>query len=219
MSRELTIEVVLADGRRVGVAVARKRVKNLNLRMRRDGSLAASVPARSSRERIEAFLDGHAGWIERQLARREAARRAREASPGAVPLWGRLVDAREAGAEDDDGLRALYRRETASALPAVAAELEARTGVAAAGWSIRDMRTRWGSCTPATGRIRINPRLAAYPRGCLEAVVAHELTHLVEANHGTRFHALLDAWCPGNREATALLRRSAAEVAQEAGGA
>lgn len=216
MSQELTVEVSLSDGSRVEVAVAWKRVKNLNLRIRRDGTLAASVPARTSRERVEAFLKRHVPWIEGQLARRERRRAAEAAAPGMVPLWGRLVDAREAGAEDEDGLRALYRREVSAALPALATSLERRTGLAATGWSVRDMRTRWGSCTPATGRIRINLRLAAYPPRCLEAVVAHELTHLAEAGHNARFHTLLDAWCPGNREATALLRRPALEVAEGA---
>lgn len=75
------------------------------------------------------------------------------------------------------------------------------------------MRTRWGSCTPATRAVRINTRLAAYPLACLEFVVAHELTHLMEPSHNARFHALLDTWCPANRELPALLRRPAREVA------
>ena len=87
-------------------------------------------------------------------------------------------------------------------------------GVAASSWSLRSMRTRWGSCTPATRAVRINTRLAAYPPACLEFVVAHELTHLMEPSHNARFHALLDAWCPANRELSALLRRPAREVAR-----
>lgn len=70
------------------------------------------------------------------------------------------------------------------------------------------MKTRWGSCTPATRTIRINARLAAYPPLCLEMVVTHELVHLIEPSHNARFHALLDTYCPRNREASALLRRS-----------
>ena len=77
--------------------------------------------------------------------------------------------------------------------------MEARIGVHATRWSVRVMKTRWGSCTPKTGAIRINARLAAYPPECLEFVVAHELVHLLEPSHNARFHTLLDEFCPGNR--------------------
>lgn len=70
------------------------------------------------------------------------------------------------------------------------------------------MKTRWGSCTPKTGAIRINARLAAYPPECLEFVVAHELVHLLEPSHNARFHALLDEFCPGNRHPAKLLREA-----------
>ena len=85
------------------------------------------------------------------------------------------------------------------ALPDVVERMEARIGVHAARWSVRVMKTRWGSCTPKTGAIRINARLAAYPPECLEFVVAHELVHLLEPSHNARFHALLDEFCPDNR--------------------
>ena len=70
------------------------------------------------------------------------------------------------------------------------------------------MKTRWGSCTPKTGAIRINARLAAYPSECLEFVVAHELVHLLEPSHNARFHTLLDEFCPGNRHLAKLLREA-----------
>jgi predicted metal-dependent hydrolase len=49
---------------------------------------------------------------------------------------------------------------------------------------------RWGSCTPATGTIRISARLAGHPPCVLDYVLVHELAHLVEANHSPAFHAL-----------------------------
>ena len=110
----------------------------------------------------------------------------------------------------------LYRNELARALPAVAARLEAACGHRASRWSLRRMKSRWGSCTPATRAIRINTNLAAYPPACLEFVVAHELVHLMEPSHNARFHALLDTYCPHNREASALLKRSARDVASTA---
>lgn len=55
---------------------------------------------------------------------------------------------------------------------------------------VPNQTTRWGSCTPATGEIRLSDRLSAFPAWVIDYVVVHELAHLVEANHGPRFHAL-----------------------------
>lgn len=56
-------------------------------------------------------------------------------------------------------------------------------------WSDRQL-TRWGSCTPSHGRIRISNRLADMPEWILDYVLVHELAHLEEANHGPRFRQL-----------------------------
>lgn len=57
---------------------------------------------------------------------------------------------------------------------------------------IRRMRSRWGSCTPKTQRIRINEALRFHPLYALEYVVVHELVHILEASHNARFYALLE---------------------------
>lgn len=57
-------------------------------------------------------------------------------------------------------------------------------------WSGRQVH-RWGSCTPATGTIRISERLSRYPSWVLDHVIVHELAHLVEPNHSPAFHALV----------------------------
>ena len=127
-----------------------------------------------------------------------------------MPLWGQLVEL-PAGTTPDE----LYRRELAARLPEVVARMEAATGRHAAAWQLRAMSSRWGSCTPATGRIRVNVRLAAYPPACLDYVVAHELTHLAEPSHDARFHELLARAYPDERAARAVLRRDARELAEE----
>jgi len=57
-------------------------------------------------------------------------------------------------------------------------------------WSSRQMK-RWGSCSPEAGRIRISDRLAAMPGWVLDSVLVHELAHLVVADHGPDFRALV----------------------------
>jgi predicted metal-dependent hydrolase len=53
---------------------------------------------------------------------------------------------------------------------------------------------RWGSCTPSTGVIRLSDRMAGFPVWVVDAVIVHELAHLVERSHGPRFQALVQRY-------------------------
>lgn len=59
---------------------------------------------------------------------------------------------------------------------------------------VDNQHSRWGSCTPAEGTIRVSSRLAGFPPWVLDYVLVHELAHLIEANHGPRFYALVDRY-------------------------
>ena len=80
----------------------------------------------------------------------------------------------------------LYTSEVTSALRDIVHAYEIEMGVAVSRVSVRSMKTRWGSCTPKTGAIRIARELATYPVECLDMVVAHELVHLLEPSHNQR---------------------------------
>lgn len=210
MARRTTTRTLFAGGPGgVPVEVERKRVRRLNLRVRADGSAHLSVPARCPLAEAQRFLDAHETWLRDHVRRRAA--RADVPDDGLVPLWGALVPL-PAGTTPDE----LYRTELAARLPEVASRMEAALGVRASGWQLRAMSTRWGSCTPRTARVRVNVRLAAYPPTCLDYVVAHELTHLLEPSHDERFHALLARAYPDERTARALLRRPARDVSVDA---
>ena len=224
----------------VAVECARKRVKNMNLRVRRDGTVALSVPDGTGTAEAQSMLERHRRWLERRLARRSAAVAAPLLERGSIPLWGSPVrldanfderrqrararlDAGKAvldlptGTPKDAEEQArrlvdrLYRAEVERALPPIARTYEEALGVHAESWSVRRMASRWGSCTPGTGRMRVNLALAAYPPRCLDYVVAHELAHLVEPSHSVRFHSLVASVCPHAVEARALLKRAPAE--------
>ena len=215
--------ILNVDGLEIPVSVVRKRVKNLNLRVRADGTVTLSIPQHLPLARAREFLDRKGDWIAERVRRNIERRASPDLAgelPDRIPLWGKLVprdsvqansgqaasdrDASGQGAPgqtaiDQAALDELYRTEVLRALPGIVERMEARIGVHAARWSVRVMKTRWGSCTPKTGAIRINARLAAYPPECLEFVVAHELVHLLEPSHNARFHTLLDEFCPDNR--------------------
>lgn len=106
----------------------------------------------------------------------------------------------------------LYTSEVTTALRDMVRTYEIAMDVAASRVSVRSMKTRWGSCTPKTGAIRIARELAAYPVECLDMVVAHELVHLLEPSHNQRFHALLDTYCPNNRALSQRLKQPPIET-------
>ena len=82
-----------------------------------------------------------------------------------------------------------------------------RHGISANGFEIRRMKNRWGSCTHE-GRILLNPDLIIAPKMCIEYVIAHELCHLREHNHGPAFYKLLHRVLPDWEERRKVLNGS-----------
>lgn len=148
--------ILNVDGLEIPVSVVRKRVKNLNLRVRADGTVTLSIPQHLPLARAREFLDRKGGWIaervRRNIERRPSPDLAGEL-PDRIPLWGKLVprdsvqansgqaasdrDASGQGAPgqttiDQAALDELYRTEVLRALPDVVERMEARIGVHAA---------------------------------------------------------------------------------------
>ena len=71
---------------------------------------------------------------------------------------------------------------------------------------IKKMKTRWGTCNIEAKRIWINYELVKYPIECLEHTIVHELTHLLETNHTSRFYTLLGKYYPNYRENDKLIK-------------
>lgn len=92
-----------------------------------------------------------------------------------------------------------YRRQLAGALPPLLEKWQAIIGEHVDKVVIRRMKTKWGSCSQETRSIRINLELASKNPRCLEYVVVHELTHLLERSHNDRFRSLMDEHLPGWR--------------------
>lgn len=75
----------------------------------------------------------------------------------------------------------------------------AHFGVTKPALTIRNMRSRWGSCS-SNGRVRLNLKLVMVPEACIDYVVMHELCHLVHHNHSKRYYALLTQCMPDWKE-------------------
>lgn len=74
-------------------------------------------------------------------------------------------------------------------------------------WSTRQT-TRWGSCSPDTGRVRISDRVAGCPRWVLDYVIVHELAHLVEPGHNPVFWELVNRYPLAERARGYLMARA-----------
>ena len=91
---------------------------------------------------------------------------------------------------------AWYREQLKQAIPSLIAKWEPVMHVEVNRVFVQRMKTRWGSCNPVTGSIRLNSELAKKPRECLEYLVVHEMVHLIEPTHNNHFIALMDQFMP-----------------------
>lgn len=102
-----------------------------------------------------------------------------------------------------DYLVALARQELSQRARALAARIDRRV----ARVSVRDTRSRWGSCS-ASGNLAFSWRLVLAPESVLDYVVAHEVAHLAEMNHGPRFWRLVEQLAPDSAPQRAWLKRN-----------
>ena len=109
-------------------------------------------------------------------------------------------------------LNELYRSEIKRVLPDVIKIYSVRVGVQINSFSVRNMKTCWGTCRINRKHIVINLQLAKKFPECLEYVVVHELVHLLERNHTKRFHALVSKNFPDERRAKKLLAENQLEI-------
>ncbi len=210
------------------------KARRYRLMLRRDGTAVAVIPARGSVREAERFVARHLEWLER--ARERQKKRPRSAEfwfPGTHVLWrGEMVEIRAApdfsGAVpakpqvclaadvfrvpvlDRDlrpALEAQFARRARIELPARTWELAAVAGLEVKQVTVRNQRSRWGSCS-ATGTISLNWRLVQTPDPVRDYIIHHELMHLREMNHSGRFWARVEEVCPGWREAELWLKRN-----------
>ncbi|MBM3779462.1 MAG: M48 family metallopeptidase [Acidimicrobiia bacterium] len=160
--------------------VRHRRARRYVVRVDRDGLVRVTVPRGGSTRDAEAFARRHVEWIERERARVRSA-----AMPGdEVARWRRLAR---------------------KVLPARLLALAGLHGLTVARVSIRNQRSRWGSCG-RDGHVTLNWRLVLMPDWVSEYVLIHELMHLKRLDHSPAYWRLVAACCPGYRDARRWLR-------------
>jgi predicted metal-dependent hydrolase len=185
------------------------------------------IPQRATKKEAQAAVAELRPWIDRRLHEARAARQRLASPPGTVPFLGahlrlRYDEGRSRPHRKDDVLHlpatgsheALERWYRAQARAEIAPRLAHATAVLGrphTTLSIRNQRTRWGSCS-ATGAMSFNWRLMLAPEAVLDYVVWHEACHLLVMDHSRRFWALVERHLPAYREPRRWLRQYGAAL-------
>ena len=145
--------------------------KTISIEIRPDGDVWVRAPRRASKASIDLFVSRHEDWIRRHRAR----------------VLARAEAASEAQVFTEEELVELAERAKA-VIPWRVSHYAPLIGVTYGRITIRNQRTRWGSCS-AKGNLNFNCLLMLAPPEVLDSVVVHELCHRKEMNHSPRFYA------------------------------
>lgn len=183
------------------VCVQRRRgARKMILRYHPEKDLfSLTVPAEARVGDARAFLERQRGWMEEQ-------RRSRPWQPSYVRgerhlLWGRYVSL--GGGELPVGKAEVLRTYGAALEEEVNRLLPVwtqRMGVWVSQVTLREMTSRWGSCSVQSHRLALNLRLARLPREFTAYVLVHELNHLLHPDHSADFYAEMDRFYPAWRQ-------------------
>ncbi len=204
--------------------VRMRRARRYILRVRPDGALRVTIPRGGSRAEALRFAERHLSWAAIERAKQLASRRpplqwtagTRILIDGDAVAISRDGDLVRAGAltirvsADVTNLRPAVeyalREEAKKTLPPQVVTLAAAHGLTITRVTIRNQRSRWGSCAPG-GRIALNFRLLQMPPFVREYILLHELMHIRHPNHSRRFWRAVQAVCPAFRDAERWLKK------------
>jgi predicted metal-dependent hydrolase len=208
----------------ISVEVVKKDIKNIHLSVYPPtGTVRISAPLRMNLDTIRVFAISRLGWIKKQ--QQKLKKQEREAPRDYLDreshyLWGKryllkvveedaaprvelkhkkiILQVRSGTSRDKKKaiLEEWYRERLKEVIPTLIAKWEKLMKVKVKRFFVRRMKTKWGSCNPSTKSIRLNTELAKKPPDCLEYIVVHEMAHLREPTHNSRFIALMDNVMP-----------------------
>ncbi len=208
--------------RGISVDVVYKDIKNLHIGVYPPkGRVRVAAPKRLDDDQVRLAVIRRMPWIKQQ---RQQLQQAVRESPREVVageshyVWGirhrlKVIERPGRGHVEVDGdrlllfvppatdtaarmklLEAWQRRQLRQAIPPLIDQWEPIIGKSVPHWSIRRMKTKWGSCNRESGHIWFNLELAKKHPHALEYIVVHEMVHLLERHHGERFMALMDGF-------------------------
>ena len=173
--------------------VKRSKRKSIGIEITDDGVLVRA-PLRASRRDIERVVAKHSDWITEKIAERDSVCSA----------------AREKGILTGEEIRQLIEK-ACKYIPGRVSYYARQLGVRPGKITIRNQRTRWGSCS-AKGNLNFNCLLMLAPEEVIDSVVVHELCHLLEMNHSPDFYRHVLSVFPDYYEHHAWLKENGKEL-------
>lgn len=210
--------IKLPDGRELTYELTRKRVKNINFRAREDGIVAVSANSSVRVGQIEDFLVKRADFFFSAFEQIERRKDQEQKNSRLVRFLGRefsvrvIENSREIAVLDEDECRVftkngnpeyismLIEKAIFARFAVICSEIdrEVRAEFAEKGFpmpaariTVKNMKSRWGSCSYNKGHISINSRLAAFPRETIASVFYHEYAHFRVHDHSRAFYDFL----------------------------
>jgi len=208
----------------IDVEVIQKNIKNVHLSVYPpSGRVKVSAPESMAIETIRIYVISKLGWIKKQQKKLRSQNRETQrecidreshyfngnryllkviehnAVPQVTLAHSKILLQVRLGATEDKKRYILdewYRHQLKGKVSSLITKWEKKMKVTVEKFTVRKMKTRWGSCTPAAHSIRINLNLAKKPPQCLEYIIVHELVHLLEPSHNKNFIALMNRFLP-----------------------
>ena len=167
----------------------RSKRKTISIRITENGTVEVRAPLHLADAQIHRFVLSKEKWIRKHLENRKA--------PALPPFTPEEVQALA-----DKALETIPKR---------VAHFAELVGVTYGRITIRNQKTRWGSCS-AKGNLNFNCLLMLAPPQVLDYVVIHELCHRKEMNHSARFWAAVERFCPEYKAARTWLKQNGASL-------
>lgn len=206
------------------VRVVKKDIKNIHLSVYPpDGSVRVATPRNVKEDTLRLFVVSKIGWIRRQQRRFRAQDRetkkemvSREShyflgkryllkiievdQAPSIEISNKYIVMRVRLGTPLEKKRNLldkwYRTELKQIIGELILKAERKMHLRVNAWSVRQMKTKWGSCSIDAKRISFNIELAKKPIECIEFIIVHEMVHLLERTHNERFINHMNMFMP-----------------------
>lgn len=210
----------------IEIKVTKKKIKNINLSVHPPyGEVRVSAPFGAKDETIRLFAVAKLEWIKKQQIKFKDFKVVTPFSYVAgeshyfmgnkyllniiyIDKSPSKVEIRDEGVMDlyvrqestqlerEKAIKEWHRKQLKLLIPPLIKKWEEVMGVQVEEFGVKQMKTRWGTCNTSVRRIWINLELAKKPPHCLEYIVVHEMVHLLERSHNSKFKAYMDQFLP-----------------------
>lgn len=222
------IKSIETENGKISYELLRKNVKNINFRIKTDGIVYISAARAVPEEYIKGLLRKNSLKFVSEINRLKENAKKSDNEDG-FHLLGKkyaveFIPSRENRAVLTDRLRVYAERKELldritedfltekinevfpKAVERVRRLIEREGLPAPTAIRVKDMKSRWGSCSLKTGAISLNRRLIKYPTGCLEYVILHEMAHFRHRGHDKSFYGFVEKYMKDYKKYEAILR-------------